>query len=73
VNLGIVTGLLITNVIQGESLPPVSKDAAGNYLPVPNTDWWRFGFLFPVVNSILSILSCIIIAKKDSIFYLMDK
>lgn len=68
VNLGIVIGLLITNVIQGESLPPITDELA-----VMTTQWWRLGFGFPVVNSLLSFIFCISIAKKDTIYFLMDE
>lgn len=68
VNLGIVVGLLITNVIQGESLPPLD-----NIIAVQTTQLWRIGFGFPVINSLASILCCLLIAKKDTIYFLMDE
>lgn len=68
VNLGIVIGLLITNIIQGESLPVISDIPA-----VMTTQWWRFGFLFPIVNSLVSFACCMCLAKKDSIYFLMDE
>lgn len=37
------------------------------------TQWWRLGFGFPVVNSLLSFLFCLLIAKKDSVYFLMDE
>lgn len=68
VNLGIVIGLLVTNVIQGESLPPITDELA-----VMTTQWWRLGFGFPVVNSLLSFVCCLVIAKKDTVYFLMDE
>lgn len=67
VNTGIVTGLLVTSLIQGFTLPAATDTAA-----VDTTTSWRIGFLSPGIFAILNIGMWLTLINKDSLFFLID-
>lgn len=64
INFGIVSGLLITSLIQGLSLP----DAGQEVSPMS----WRIGFMAPGVFAVMSSLMWAFWIKSDSLFFLID-
>lgn len=59
INLGAAIGLLITNIIQGESKQTVEAE--------------KLGFICPSVFAFLNILMWLFLVKHDSFYHLLEK
>lgn len=68
INTGIVTGLLVTNLIQGFTLPDAS-DA----VKVSATDAWRYGFLAPGIFAVVNMAMWALLLKRDSLYFLIEQ
>lgn len=67
VNSGIIVALLITQIIQGLTLPNVNDTAA-----IATTTAWRIGFYSPGIFAMISIALWALVIRRDSLIYLID-
>lgn len=68
VNTGIVTGILVTTLIQGFSMPNIDDTDK-----VDSTTSWRIGFLSPGLFAVVNILQWVFLIRRDSLYFLIDK
>lgn len=66
INFGIVTGMLLTTLIQGLTLPEVDSDAALSTLN------WRYGFLAPAIFGAIDLLMWVLFIRSDALLHLVE-
>jgi MFS family permease len=69
VNTGIIFALLVSDFIQGSTLPKTTDDAG---IAACET-CWRPGFYWPGIIAGISIISWLILIRFDSLYYCIDK